>query len=109
MVAHGRATVETVTALVHNPPLLLILGMIGLIAGLAIVLGHNVWSGGLLPVIVTLVGWLILIRGLLLLFLPPETVVELLGRLHFVQYFYAYVAVPFAIGAYLTYGGFSSK
>jgi hypothetical protein len=38
-------TVETVTALVHNPPLLLIVGMIGLIGGLAIVLGHNIWSG----------------------------------------------------------------
>ena len=52
---------KTVTALVHNPPLLLIVGMIGLIAGLAIVLGHNVWYGGMLPVVVTLVGWLILI------------------------------------------------
>ena len=109
MVAHRRATVETVTALVHSPPLLLIVGMIGLIAGLAIVLGHNVWSGGVLPVIVTLVGWLILFRGLLLLFLPPEAAVALLGRLHFEQFLYAYVAVSFVIGVYLTYAGFSSK
>jgi hypothetical protein len=72
MVAHRHATVATVTALVHNPPLLLIVGMIGLIAGLAIVLGHSIRSGGVLPVIVTIIGWLILIRGLLILFLPPE-------------------------------------
>ena len=56
MVAHKQATVETVTTLVHNPPLLLIVGVIGLVAGLAIVLGHSIWSGGVLPVIVTLVG-----------------------------------------------------
>jgi len=109
MVAHRHATVETVTALVHNPPLLLIVGMIGLIAGLAIVLGHNVWSGGVLPVIVTLVGWLILTRGLLLLFLPPEAAVALFGRLHYEQCFYAYFAGSFIIGVYLTYGGFNSK
>ncbi|MGA8792521.1 hypothetical protein, partial [Candidatus Binatus sp.] len=64
MVAHRHATVETVTALVHNPPLLLIVAVIALIAGLAIVLGHSIWSGSVLPVIVTLVGWLILIKGL---------------------------------------------
>lgn len=109
MVAHKHATVETMTALVHNPPLLLIVGMIGLIAGLAIVLGHSIWSGGVLPVIVTLVGWLILIRGLLLLFLPPEAAVGLFGGLRFERVFYLYVGISFIIGVYLTYGGFSSK
>jgi hypothetical protein len=50
LVAHRQATVETLTALVHNPPMLLTLGMVFLAAGLAIVLSHNVWSGGVLPV-----------------------------------------------------------
>jgi hypothetical protein len=62
LVTHKQATLETLTALVHNPPLLLTFGMVWLITGLAMVLGHNVWSGGALPVIVTLVGWLILLR-----------------------------------------------
>jgi hypothetical protein len=44
-----------------------------LAAGLAIILGHNVWSGGTLPVIVTLVGWLIFAKGLVLLVVTPET------------------------------------
>ena len=48
LVTHEQATVETLTALVHNPPLLLTFGMVWLIAGLAMVLGHNVWSGGAL-------------------------------------------------------------
>ena len=30
-------------------------------------LGHSVWSGGLLPVLVSLFGWLLLVRGLILL------------------------------------------
>ena len=109
MVAHKQATVETVTTLVHNPPLLLIVGVIGLIAGLAIVLGHSIWSGGVLPVIVTLVGWLILIKGLLFLFLPPYAAVALFERLHYDQLFFAYAAISFIIGVYLTYAGFSTK
>jgi len=106
MVAHRHATVETVTALVHNPPLLLIVGWIGLIAGLAIVLGHSIWSDSVLPVIVTLVGWLILIKGLLFLFLPPDAAIALFEKLHYDQFFFTYVAVSFIIGVYLTYGGF---
>jgi hypothetical protein len=108
MVSHKQATLETITALLHDPPALLAIAMIALSAGLAIVLGHNVSSGGALPVIVTLVGWLILIRGLVLLFLSPGTVVGLFRMFHFEQLFYWYFAISLILGAYLTYGGFRS-
>jgi len=97
------------TALVHNSPLLLTFGMVFLTAGLAIVLGHNVWPGGALPVVVTVVGWLLLIRGLILLFLSPEAAVGIFAGLHFEHLFYLYFAVSLTVGVYLTYGGFSSR
>jgi hypothetical protein len=103
---HKQATVETLAALVHNPPLLFIAGMLFLAAGLAIVLNHNVWSGGVLPVIVTLLGWGTLVRGLLLLSLSPETLAGLLGMVHFEQLFYLYVMISLVLGVYLTYSGF---
>jgi hypothetical protein len=108
LVTHKQASVETMTALVRNPPLLMIFGMLWLVAGLAIILGHNVWSGGVLPVVVTLVGWLIFARGLLLLFLSPSAAVGLFTGLHFEQLFYLYIAISLVFGAFLTYGGFSS-
>ncbi len=46
MMTRKQATVETVTALVQNPSMMLILGVITLAAGLAMVLAHNIWSGG---------------------------------------------------------------
>lgn len=106
MAAHKQATLETVTALVHDPALLMIAGWLALAAGLAMVLGHNVWSGGALPVIVTLVGWITLIRGLLALLLPPEAAVGLFVGLYYERLFYVYLAVPLILGVYLTYGGF---
>jgi ABC-type amino acid transport system permease subunit len=109
LATHKQATVDTLTALVHNPPMLLIFGIVWLPVGLAMVLGHNVWSGGALPVIVTLVGWLILLRGLLLLFLSPEAAVGLFAGLHFEHLFYLYLVISFVLGLYLTYGGFRSE
>jgi len=109
LITHKQATVETMTALVQNPPLLLIFGMVWLATGLAIVLGHNAWSGGALPVVVTLVGWLILIRGLLLLFLSPAAAIGLFAGLHFEELFYVYLAISLLFGIYLTYNGFRSR
>jgi len=109
MITQKRTVVDTVTALVHNPPVMFIAGVFTLIAGLAMVLSHNVWSGGALPVIVTLFGWLTLIKSLLILFLSPDAAVAyFLGTLHYEQFFYGYSAFSLLIGAYLTYAGFRS-
>src|ERR1700687_2220023 len=72
MFAHAQATVEIMKAIIQDPPLLFIAGLLGVTAGLAIVLAHNVWSGGALPIIVTLFGWASLIKGALLLTLSSE-------------------------------------
>jgi len=97
-------------AMIENPPLLFIAGLLGFTAGLAIVLSHNVWSGGALPILVTLFGWASLIKGILLLVLSPETEsrVFIVG-LRFEQYPNLYAAFLLLIGAYLTYAGFTSS
>ena len=110
MMTHSQATVETVTALLQNPSMTLILGVITLAAGLAMVLAHNIWSGGTLVVVVTLVGWMALVKSLFFLFLPPEMETRLfLQQLHYQQLFYLYGAISLALGVYLTYGGFRSR
>ena len=109
MITRRQATVESVTALLHDPSMMFILGVIMLAAGLALVLAHNIWSGGALVVIVTLVGWITLIKSLLFLFLPPEMAAGFfLRQLHYQELFYLYGAVSLVLGIYLTYGGFKS-
>jgi hypothetical protein len=108
MFAHSQATVEIMKAIIQEPPLLFIAGLIGVTAGLAIVLAHNVWSGGALPIMVTLFGWASLIKGMLLLVLSPEmeSRVFLVG-LQYEQHPNLYAAFVFLLGAYFTYAGFS--
>lgn len=109
MFLHKQTYVETVTALIHNSPVMFVVGIITVIAGLAMVLAHNVWSGGGLAVVVTLIGWITLVKGLLFLLLPPELDAEFfLSKLHYGQLYYFYGAISVVLGVYLTYGGFKS-
>ena len=93
-----------IIATVSDGPVMLVYAIFSLAAGLAMILGHNVWSGGTLPVIVTLVGWLIFAKGLVLLFVSPETLSPFLERMHYPLY----VLPALLIGLYLTYAGFAA-
>jgi hypothetical protein len=108
MLMHKQSFVATVPKLIQDPPLVLFISMIASIAGLAMVLGHNVWAGGVLPVVVTLIGWTILIRGLLLLFLSPEALATYFEMFHFENLFYIYAAITLVLGLYLTYAAFKA-
>jgi len=110
MILRGQAMVGTVTLLLKDAPLMFFLGVVTLSAGLAMVLAHNHWSGGALAIIVTLIGWITLIKGVLFLTLTPEAESALfLKGLHYQEYFHLYAAISLAIGVYLTHGGFRKR
>jgi hypothetical protein len=94
-----------VTSCVQNRALLFLVEILGLTAGLAIVLSHNIWSSGLLSLIVTLIGWLTLIRSIILLFLSPEAIARFIKAIRYERNYYLYTAVPLLIGLYLTVAG----
>jgi len=107
MTLRKQEIIAGLAGFLQNPLATLFTGIFALMAGLAIVLAHNLWSGGVLPVIVTLMGWLVMIKALLLLFLPPQMQAGFfMQTLHFGQLFYLYMAVCFVLGAYLAYAGF---
>ena len=110
MFAHAQATVEIMKAIIQDRPLLFMSGLMGVTAGLAIVLTHNVWSGGVLPIIVTLFGWASLIKGMLSLLLSPEmesrVFIVVLGYEEHPNLFAIFALL---LGAYMTYSGFTLK
>jgi hypothetical protein len=107
MMLHKQSVVEAVTALLNDPPLVLLVGVLTLVAGLAMVLTHNIWSAGPSALLVTIVGWITLMKGLLFLSLPREREADLLlAKLHYTEYFYLFMAISLMIGLYLTYKGF---
>ncbi|WP_156964583.1 hypothetical protein [Methylocapsa aurea] len=107
MALKKRDMVATASALVRDRGLILLGGSINLIAGLAIVLAHNVWSGGVLTVVVTLVGWLLLLRGVILLFTPSDKLVAYYEAMRLDQNYYVYLTITLVIGLYLSIAGFA--
>jgi hypothetical protein len=96
-------------ATVADAPVMLVYAIISLATGIAMILGHNVWSGGALPVVVTIVGWLILAKGLLLLLLEPAALLRLFEEMHYGEHSYLFLAPAFVIGVYLTWAGFTNS
>ena len=45
MMTRKQSAVATVKALIKNPPLLLLVEVLSLAGGLAMIIGHNIWSG----------------------------------------------------------------
>jgi uncharacterized membrane protein len=96
-------------ATVADGPVILLYAVISVAIGIAMILGHNIWSGGAVPVVVTTVGWLILAKGLLLLSLRPEALSSLFERMHYDENYHLFLAPAFSIGLYLTWAGFAAR
>jgi hypothetical protein len=101
----GGAVIETSAA---DGPVMLSYAIISLAMGVAMVVGHNVWSGGVLAMVVTLFGWLILAKGLLLLVLSPEALTGMMHRIRYEEHYPFFLAPAFVTGLYLTWAGFTT-
>ena len=56
-------------SLLESAPVFFLMGMINLIVGFLFVTFHNTWVGGW-SVVITLIGWIAFIKGLVILILP---------------------------------------
>ena len=65
----GRSTATSLPRRWRATLLIYLSGVLSLLAGLAIVIAHNRWSGGW-PVIITVLGWLMVIGGVIRIVVP---------------------------------------
>ncbi|PIT91131.1 hypothetical protein COU17_02110 [Candidatus Kaiserbacteria bacterium CG10_big_fil_rev_8_21_14_0_10_49_17] len=80
-------------------------GAMGLLMGLILVLIHNVWDD-LLTSVISAIGWIALIEGVLIMFLPQESVARLYGYFADKKLVAPISLIAIVVGAYLTYSGF---
>jgi hypothetical protein len=104
--ARPKEFLEAIESVKESPGLILVTGIFTMIGGVAAVVGHNVWSGGALPVAVTLLGWVTLIKGVALIAAPPRALTTLYRALHYPARFRLYIAVAVAFSAWLTVTAF---
>lgn len=108
MLAGKRRTLGTLDEMAHNGPWMLFSGMVATATGLAIVLAHNEWTGGALVVAVTLVGWVALLKGLSLLFVPPAIMAKAYKSMGLERYFHLWMGVVLVVGLWITFSAFAA-
>ena len=98
-----------IEATIEDEGVMISYAIISLAMGVAMVIGHNVWSGGALPVVVTLVGWLVLAKGFLLLVLAPGEMSAMVQRMGYAEHYRLLLMPALVLGLYLTWGGVTSQ
>ena len=102
----NRATYRALSrGFLDSPALIYLVGLIAFVAGLAIVLTHNVWEFGW-PVIITIFGWASLFAGIFRIVFPAA-VALLGGRL--IQSdapLIGGIVLYLVLGAWLSYAGY---
>jgi hypothetical protein len=105
MLIRGTSVIE---AAVADQPVMDIYAFVSIGLGVAMIVGHNVWSRGLMATVVTLTGWLVLAKGIGLLLLAPGQVQSLFRQMQYAKYAAAYLSPALLIGLYLTWAGFTA-
>ncbi|MBI5013354.1 MAG: hypothetical protein HZC06_11850 [Methylocystis sp.] len=107
MLVRRDVALQMIESVSREPVAIAFVGMIRLAIGLAIVIGHDLWSD-MVAALVSLVGWITLISGFLTLFLPPQTVHDIFARMAYEKRYPVFALVSFALGGALLIAGFSA-
>lgn len=90
---------------IGSATLLYLAGFFGLLGGLALVLTHNVWAADW-RLIITLIGWITLVRGLISIFQPQWIVAAGNAILEHRGVFMVASPINLVIGIILSYCGY---
>jgi hypothetical protein len=91
-----------------NHALLFLLGFLDLASGLAIVLVHNLWVADW-RIIITLLGWLLLVRGAVRILIPDQVKPFGMKMLRDPNVVTGSVAVMLVLGLVLSYFGYAHQ
>lgn len=105
MLVHPARFKAMLNDFAKSPAVLSLAGIISLILGIILVVFHNFWIAGW-PVLITLIAWITLIRGIIDLFIP-EFAIKMAKRAQSSPAFYFISAIiTLIVGLILGYYGF---
>ncbi|HEY8138552.1 MAG TPA: hypothetical protein VIF61_11960 [Methylocystis sp.] len=105
LAARGSTLAQTARRMISDPDAVMLAGSIRIGLGLSIMIGHDVWTGGVLPVAVTLFGWALYFSGLLLLFASPERLIAMVDGMRLERNLPVYALGVGLVGLYFLGAG----
>jgi uncharacterized membrane protein len=105
LLTQRKAVIHIVNDLSRERALMFVTGAMVVILGLLVILNHNIWDGTW-RVLPTLIGWILVVKGILVLFVPG--IMMNFGKKFAQKRNLAVLSgvVALAVGAYLVYVGF---
>jgi len=94
-----------VNDLLGSRALLFVLSALELIGGLAIILNHNIWEGGV-AIAITIIGWMMVLEGLAFYILPSKSVAPLVRSLNNKSLYKIGSIVALVVGIWFVHFGF---
>jgi hypothetical protein len=89
----------------QNQGFLWVVGLVALLMGATFVVLNNVWNGGNMELVITIIGWLILLKGIFLMWFPAAAA-SLYRKYSGSKALTWWGAIVFIIGLVLLYKGF---
>jgi hypothetical protein len=108
IILQPSAFVKVLDDLLADRTPLYLAGVALLLAGLTIVLTHNIWNLGLRAAVISLIGWVLILRGLASMFVPGDDIARLVRWMKFEGYPRAYGILMLCMGGYLAWAGFAN-
>jgi hypothetical protein len=97
---------ELVEQISRDPGVIFLSGILLFVVGLSIVRAHNIWAGGW-PVLVTVLGWLAILSGLVRMLFPIRLAAIAVAVAQRPGEIIAGALVLLAVGAFLSFKGYS--
>lgn len=103
-----KTSLATISSMMSQTGLLLVTGIVTMSAGLALVLGHNLWSGPPLVFAVTIVGWVSLIKGLAITAVPSAQLAVFYRILNYPRTLRMVMFLGAIVGAWMAWTAFTA-
>ncbi len=107
LVVRKRVIIDLMAKMAENQPFVFLAGMIRIIVGLAILVGNGPWGSATLPIVVALIGWVTLIRGVAMLLVTQTQEQKLIEFWRQDVTYYTAIVIVVALGFYLVRAGFT--
>lgn len=107
MVARIENFQKAIKEISHSDAMMTLISIFPLIAGLSLVISHNIWVKDW-SVVITIIGWIILIIGIMRLFFHKEIMKVMAHKYKDKSFFITLGIILMIVGIYLTYMAFYS-
>ena len=91
----------------NNKFTMVFMGLLVLVLGLLVTVSHNIWTGSAFQIVITIFGWAMVIKGLIISIMPIEFVEKLIMKVNRPTYYKISGVVMILIGLWLSVAGFT--